>query len=129
MTEPTSAVEQAVQARIARVRAEADRKRQERAEFAAARTAGLGYRHAARLRNQAANNFPGSQEPPVEEAPVPAALRTVCCPACRCDRLARLMTTITVAGAPYDVLRCAADNCELLWLVRANRPRTAPIAA
>jgi hypothetical protein len=43
-------VDDIVQARIARVRAEAERKRQEREELAARRTAGLAKRHAAKLR-------------------------------------------------------------------------------
>ncbi|MFF2933541.1 hypothetical protein [Streptomyces mirabilis] len=48
----TSHVENEIQARIARVRAEAERKRQERAELAAARTGGLARRNARRLRYQ-----------------------------------------------------------------------------
>ncbi|MEU5633535.1 hypothetical protein ACH47C_26945 [Streptomyces rishiriensis] len=117
----SSHVEQAIAARIARVRAEEERKRAERAEFAAARTAGLARRHAQKLHHQTARS--------PEETTVPAALRSVCCPACRQERLARLMTTITVGGMPYDVLRCAVQECELLWCVRANRPRTVPAAA
>ncbi|MFR0358639.1 DUF6919 domain-containing protein [Streptomyces sediminimaris] len=59
MTEPsTSAVEQAIAARIAKVRAEGERRRQQRAELAAARAAGLGQRHAAKLRRQAAAATP-----------------------------------------------------------------------
>jgi hypothetical protein len=46
----TSHVDRAIAERIARVRAEAERKRQERAELAARRTAGLAKRHAAKLR-------------------------------------------------------------------------------
>jgi hypothetical protein len=46
----TSHVEQQIQARIARVRAEAERKRQEREGLARRRTAGLAKRHAAKLR-------------------------------------------------------------------------------
>ncbi|QIY72058.1 hypothetical protein HEP84_25820 [Streptomyces sp. RLB1-33] len=48
----TSHVEQQIQERIARVRAEEERKRQQREELAAARTAGLARRNARRLRNQ-----------------------------------------------------------------------------
>ncbi|MEU8688841.1 hypothetical protein [Streptomyces sp. NPDC048665] len=48
----SSHVENEIQARIARVRAEEERKRQQRAELAAARTAGLTKRHVQRLRNQ-----------------------------------------------------------------------------
>ncbi|AZQ35941.1 hypothetical protein EJ357_22690 [Streptomyces cyaneochromogenes] len=49
----TSHVEQQIQARIARAKAEAERKRQQREELAAARTAGLAKRHAAKLRRLA----------------------------------------------------------------------------
>ncbi|MEH0582820.1 hypothetical protein QA942_01400 [Streptomyces sp. B21-106] len=45
-----SHIEQQIQARIARVRAEEERKRQQREELAAARTAGLAKRHVAKLR-------------------------------------------------------------------------------
>lgn len=46
----TSHVEQAIAARIARVRREAERKRQQREELAAARAKGLTQRHAQKLR-------------------------------------------------------------------------------
>ncbi|MGW4975417.1 hypothetical protein [Streptomyces mirabilis] len=46
----TSHVEQQIAARIARVRAEQERKRKEREELAARRKAGLAKRHAAKLR-------------------------------------------------------------------------------
>jgi hypothetical protein len=46
----SSHVENEIERRIARVRAEAERKRQERAELAARRAAGLARRHAAKLR-------------------------------------------------------------------------------
>ncbi|WP_020117567.1 hypothetical protein [Streptomyces canus] len=46
----TSHVEAAIAARIARVRAEEERKRQEREEQATRRAAGLAKRHAAKLR-------------------------------------------------------------------------------
>lgn len=49
----TSHVDAAVRARIARVRAEEERKRREREEFAARRTAGLAKRHATKLRHLA----------------------------------------------------------------------------
>ncbi|MFK0154618.1 hypothetical protein ACIQVK_21405 [Streptomyces sp. NPDC090493] len=142
MTESTSAVEQAIAARIARVRAEEERKRQERAEFAAARTAGVARRHAGKLRRLAAqDSSPGSQEvfrgspdtadngKITKEGPMPAALRNACCPACRQERPARLVAAVTVAGIPYDVVRCLTPECELLWCLRSNRPRTAPVAA
>jgi excinuclease UvrABC ATPase subunit len=117
----TSHVEQAIAARIARVRAEQEAKQRMREEFAAARAAGVAQRHARKLYRQTAHS--------TEETPVPAALSAIHCPACRQERLARLMTTVLVGGASYDLLRCAAQECELLWCVRANRPRTAPAAA
>ncbi|WP_328845465.1 hypothetical protein [Streptomyces sp. NBC_00258] len=46
----TSHVEQQIQERIARVRAEEERKRRQREELARRRTAGLARRHAAKLR-------------------------------------------------------------------------------
>lgn len=46
----TSHVEQQIAARIARVRAEQERKRQEREQLAARRAAGLAKRHAQKLR-------------------------------------------------------------------------------
>lgn len=55
----TSHIEQQIQARIARVRAEEERKRLEREELAAARTVGVARRHAQRLRNQGQNAVSG----------------------------------------------------------------------
>ena len=49
----TSHVEQQIAARIARVRAEEERKRQQREELARRRAAGLARRHAAKLRRLA----------------------------------------------------------------------------
>lgn len=49
----TSHVEQQIQERIARVRAEEERKRKEREELAARRAKGLARRHAAKLRQLA----------------------------------------------------------------------------
>lgn len=54
MTESTSAIEQAVAARIAAARRRSEDMLRQRAELAAARRAGLAKRHAAKLRNQAA---------------------------------------------------------------------------
>lgn len=54
MTEPnTSAVEQAVQARIAAARVRVAAAKQRRDDLAAARRRGLAHRHAAKLRNLA----------------------------------------------------------------------------
>lgn len=49
----SSHVEDQIRARIARVRAEQERKRQQREELAAARARGVARRHAARLKRQA----------------------------------------------------------------------------
>ncbi|MFD5105716.1 hypothetical protein [Streptomyces cinereoruber] len=51
MTESTSAVEQAVQARIAAARIRAENNRRRRQELAEARRRGLAARHAQKLRN------------------------------------------------------------------------------
>ncbi|MEU2859900.1 hypothetical protein ABZ672_16175 [Streptomyces mirabilis] len=118
MTE--SHVEAMVKARIARVAAEQERKRLERQEFAAARSAGLARRHAQKLRRQA---------PTPKEIPMPAALRPVHCPACRRERPARLTGTVTINGTRYEALRCLDSACGLLWLTRPEQPRTAPAAA
>ncbi|MET7781513.1 hypothetical protein ABZU94_07275 [Streptomyces mirabilis] len=121
MTEQSSShVEQQIAARIARVRADEERKRAERTKFAAARTAGLARRHAAKLRHLSQNS---------EEPAMPAALRPALCPSCRQQRATRLMTTINLGGAPHDVVKCSHRPCELMWLVRAERPRTVPAAA
>ena len=132
----TSHVENEIQARIDRVRAEAERKQRERAEFAAARAAGVARRNAAKLRRLAASPE-GSATPAggaanastTEENLVPAAIRSAVCPSCRQQRPTRLMTTINLGGAPHDVVKCSHKPCELMWLVRADRPRTAPVAA
>ncbi|GGV83870.1 hypothetical protein GCM10010294_60920 [Streptomyces griseoloalbus] len=62
MTEPTSHVEQQIQARItaARIRIQAAKKR--RAALTAARRRGLAHRHAQKLRNQAARR--DTEQPP-----------------------------------------------------------------
>ncbi|MGW4021069.1 hypothetical protein [Streptomyces sp. NPDC005009] len=62
MPESTSAVEQAVQARIAaaRIRIQAAKKRRD--DLTAARRRGLARRHAQKLRNQAARR--DTEEPP-----------------------------------------------------------------
>jgi hypothetical protein len=54
MTESTSAIAQAVAARIAAARRRSEDMLRQRAELAAARRAGLAKRHAAKLRRQAA---------------------------------------------------------------------------
>ncbi|NUR02561.1 MAG: hypothetical protein HOY79_40315 [Streptomyces sp.] len=120
----SSHVENEVQARIAAARRREAERKQQREELAAARDVGLGYRHAQRLRNLA--NTPA---PTTEDAPMPAALRPAVCPSCRRERPARLVATVVVSGAPHDVVRCVEQACELMWLVRAERPRTAPVAA
>lgn len=51
MTESTSAVEQAIQARIIAVRVKVQAAKERRDELAAARRRGLAHRHAAKLRH------------------------------------------------------------------------------
>lgn len=119
----TSHVEQQIAARIARVRAEEERKRKQREELAAARAAGVARRHAQKLYRQA------HAQSQTTEDPMPAALRSIHCPACRCERVARLIATVIVSRNPHNVMHCTADDCGLQWLVRVERPRTAPVAA
>ncbi|KAB1149240.1 hypothetical protein F7R91_05635 [Streptomyces luteolifulvus] len=66
----TSHVEQQIQERIARVRAEEERKRKEREELAAARTKGLARRHAQKLRRLAEK---GWELAPILDNTTPAA--------------------------------------------------------
>ncbi|MFJ4550309.1 hypothetical protein ACIP4X_13945 [Streptomyces sp. NPDC088817] len=110
-------VEDLVQQRIEAARQRAEREKRQRAELAAARTAGIGYRHAQKLYRQANR--------PTEETTVPAAIRSALCPSCRQERPARLLMTINISGSPHDLLKCGESACELLWCVRADRPRTA----
>lgn len=118
-----SHVEQAVAARIAAAKRRAEEQQRQREELAAARAAGVARRHAQKLFRQA---HAQSQTP---EDPMPAAIRSVHCPACRCERVARLVAAVVVSRRPYNVLRCTADDCGLQWLVPAEPPRTAPAAA
>ncbi|MFE2684041.1 hypothetical protein [Streptomyces mirabilis] len=131
-------VDDVIRERIEAARRKAENDQRRRAELAAARTAGLAHRHAQKLRNLnrgetatvASATATDAKPSPSKETPMaPAALRAACCPACRRERRARLVTTVTVTGVPHDVLRCLATECELLWLVRAERPRTVPAAA
>ncbi|MFJ5306122.1 hypothetical protein [Streptomyces sp. NPDC088350] len=127
-----ASVETRIQQQITDARQRSERDREQRARLTAPRTAGLARRHAQKLRNLAASDFRGSQETPnspQENAPMPPALRVACCPACRCERPARLVTAVIVSGAPHDVVKCPHPPCELMWLVRAERPRIAPVAA
>ncbi|MGW1363511.1 hypothetical protein ACWCQP_39605 [Streptomyces chartreusis] len=61
MTESTSAVEQAVQARIAAARIRVQAAKQRRDDLTAARRRGLARRHAQKLRNQATRR---QEQPP-----------------------------------------------------------------
>lgn len=68
MTESTSAVEQAVQQRIAAARAKVQAARQRRDDLAEARKAGLAHRHAAKLRHLAeAEERRQTAEPPPDD--------------------------------------------------------------
>ncbi|MFE9098517.1 hypothetical protein [Streptomyces sp. NPDC007264] len=57
-------VDDIVAAKIEAARFRAENAKRRRAAFAVARQRGLAARHAAKLRNQAAKNFLGSQENP-----------------------------------------------------------------
>ena len=68
MTEPsTSAVEQAVTARIQAAKRRTEDMRRQRAELAAARKAGLAHRHAAKLRALAEQEQRAQQQLPDED--------------------------------------------------------------
>ncbi|MFC8201306.1 hypothetical protein ACFUTV_38805 [Streptomyces sp. NPDC057298] len=60
-------VDDVVAEKIAAARARAEAAKRRRAALNAARQRGLAARHAAKLRNQAARNFLGSQENPDTE--------------------------------------------------------------
>ncbi|MFE1250503.1 hypothetical protein [Streptomyces sp. NPDC058741] len=62
MAEPTSHVEQQIQARIAAARIRVQAAKKQRDELAAARRRGLAARHAQKLRNQATRR--NQQDPP-----------------------------------------------------------------
>lgn len=117
-----SHVEAEIQRRIARARAEAERKRQERAELDQARAAGVARRHAQKLYRQAHS----TEGTPMAASPL---FRTVHCPGCRAQRAARRVGTVTISRASYDVVACPQSGCGLLWCVRPEQPRTAPAAA
>ena len=117
----TSHIEQQVRQRIEAARRKAETDKQRRAELAAARAAGLAARHAQKLQRRAHDN----EGTPVVTTP----FRSVPCPACRAQRAVRRVGTATVSGSAYEIVRCPQAGCELLWLVRAERPRTAPAAA
>ncbi|WP_406470144.1 hypothetical protein OH738_29420 [Streptomyces hirsutus] len=54
------------------------------------------------------------------------AVRVTLCPACRCERITRLVGTATVKGRPQDLVQCPAGACELVWAVRPDHtPRRA----
>lgn len=132
MTEPsTSAVEQAVATRIAKVRAEGERRRQQRAELAAARAAGLGQRNAAKLRRQA--RTPSPEEPQSSKEKPVAATKPVyailLCPACRAQRRCRAVGTATVGRQQRDVLQCTDASCELVWCPGREHLTDAPATA
>lgn len=67
----TSHVDRAIAERIARVRAEEERKRKQREELAAARAVGLARRHAGKLRRLAelGNQLAPTLDPFVNSAP------------------------------------------------------------
>ncbi|MEV5182871.1 hypothetical protein AB0K88_24235 [Streptomyces werraensis] len=70
MTEPTSYVEQQIQARIAAAKVRVQAAKERRDDFAAARRRGLAHRHARKLRNQAEAER-RRQEQEAEQLPLP----------------------------------------------------------
>lgn len=118
-------VDDVVRERIEAARRRAAAEKQRRADLQAARQHGLPKRHAQKLRNLAARE-PEAREPQTPEEPVP--VRVASCPSCRAERVAQRVAGVLVSGRPHDVLRCSDKACELLWLVRADRPRV-PVAA
>lgn len=124
MNESTSAVEQAIAARIARVKAAKERERAEREEFAAARSAGVTRRNAAKLRRLEASRQgepSTTQETPMSNSP----FRSIPCPGCRAQRTVRRVGTVTVSRVVYDVVRCPQAGCGLIWCAPPERPGVA----
>ncbi|MCU1617326.1 MAG: hypothetical protein JWO98_4866 [Frankiales bacterium] len=142
-----------VQQRIAEAARRREATKQRRAALQAARNAGLVQRHrnklarlnaaeiaSARPNGNYALNLAETGPECIPEAcdfstlttpggtTVPPTARMVVCPACRVERLARRAASVVIAGRPHDALRCLDPACELLWLVRADRPRV-PAAA
>ncbi|MFJ9903939.1 hypothetical protein ACIRVK_13710 [Streptomyces sp. NPDC101152] len=112
MTE--SHVDAAVRARIEAARRREAERRQQREELAAARTAGVARRHAAKLARQAQTT---------EGTPMPnSPFRSLPCPGCRAQRTVRKVGKVTVSRVAFDVVRCPQAGCELLWLALPERP-------
>jgi len=51
---------------------------------------------------------------------MPTPVRVVHCPACRRERVARLIGTATINGRRMPLAQCPDDTCELIWAVRSN---------
>jgi hypothetical protein len=55
--------------------------------------------------------------------------RVALCPACRCERITRLVGTATVKGQQQQLVQCPSKPCELVWAVRPDHtPRRATAA-
>lgn len=146
-------VEDLIAERIAEASRRREASKQRRAALQTARNAGLVQRHRSKLARLNAAEIASARPhgsyalSSAETAPecipeacdfstpttpggttVPPTARMVVCPACRVERLARRAASVVIAGAPHDALRCTHPACELLWLVRADRPRV-PAAA
>ncbi|MFC9637136.1 hypothetical protein ACFTZF_01130 [Streptomyces mirabilis] len=104
----TSHVENEIQARIARVRAEQERKRLERAELAAARKAGVARRHSAKLRRQGQPSKDGFQVR-VYRRHNCEAVHTTWAEFARCVWPAAEVT----GDGPYAAVSCAARTVTL----------------
>ncbi|WP_211265159.1 hypothetical protein [Actinacidiphila oryziradicis] len=153
MTNVNDVVAERIEA--ARRRIAADKTR--RADLQAARNAGLVQRHRTKLARlnaaeiasarpsesyalstaeparRAAERAPEGRDFSTPTTPggttVPPTARMVVCPSCRTERMARRVASVVIAGRPHDALRCLDPACELLWLVRADRPRVPAAAA
>jgi hypothetical protein len=56
-------------------------------------------------------------------------VRVTHCPACRRERLARLVGTATVNGQKQELIRCPEGACELVWAVRPDHTPRRTVAA
>jgi hypothetical protein len=58
-----------------------------------------------------------------------ATARVTHCPACRRERLARLVGTTTVKGRRQELVQCPDSACELVWAVRPDHTPRRNLAA
>ncbi|MDJ1131767.1 hypothetical protein [Streptomyces iconiensis] len=96
-------VDDVVAERIAAAQRKTEADKQARAELAAARSAGLAARHAAKLDHLAQDER--------------AVLH---CPACRRQRPARRIGSGAVLGRLVVLVECCETTCGLAWVVRPD---------